>query len=350
MDKKTILVTGVLGYLGSHTAVRLLEKGYRVIGVDNESRGMRSNLEGIQKICNGYNFQCIIADIRNPNFLEYVDGENIDAVIHFAGYKSVSESQDMPLEYYDNNVAGTINLLSEMRNHNINKIVFSSSATIYGDAKGIVSENDDVNLCPVSVYGETKKTCEDILKNIANSDVHSDCPSFPSFKAISLRYFNPIGFHESGLLCENIQMAENIIPYLIRVLKKEKEIFSVFGNDYNTPDGTAIRDYIDIDDLVDAHIKAVEELIYGKIKYSVFNIGSGSGYSVLDVLKAFEKSGHKIPYNFSPRRVGDIEIICADTNLAKKLLAWEPKKNITDSVSSIINYLEKNKIINKNLF
>jgi UDP-glucose 4-epimerase len=350
MHKKTILVTGVLGYLGSHTAARLLEKGYRVIGLDNESRGMRSNLDGIKKLCDGRSFFCIIDDIRNSKCLEYVWTDKIDAVIHFAGFKSVSESQDMPLEYYDNNVAGTINFISTMRNHGINKMVFSSSATIYGNVKGRVSEAQDKDSIPTNVYGETKKTCEDIIKNIVHSDIESEYPSFPGFSAICLRYFNPIGFHESGLLCENLETAENIIPSLLRVIKGEKEKFSIFGNDYNTPDGTAIRDYIDVNDLVEAHILALEKLLNDEIKYGTFNIGSEQGYSVMDILNSFEKAGYKIPYSIASRRPGDIEHICADSKLAYNCLGWKPENNIEKSVQSIINYLEKNKIINKNLF
>ena len=353
MDRKTILVTGVLGYLGSHTAVRLLEKGYRVIGLDNESRGIRSNLSGIKELCDGRGFLCIIDDIRNPKCLDCVWTDKIDAVIHFAGFKSVGESQDMPLEYYDNNVAGTINLLSTMRNHGINKMVFSSSATIYGNVKGRVSESQDKNSIPASVYGDTKKTCEDIIKNIVHSDIESEYPSFTDFSAICLRYFNPIGFHKSSLLCENLETAENIIPSLIKVLKGERASFSVFGNDYNTPDGTAIRDYIDIEDLVEAHILALENLLYNEkngVKYGAFNIGSESGYSVLEIINSFEQAGHKIPYTIAPRRSGDIEEIYADSKLAYEILGWKSKNNIEKSVQSIINYLEKNKIINKNLF
>lgn len=354
MDKKTILVTGVMGYIGSHTAVKLLQKGYKVIGLDNESTGLRSNLDGIRQICGNDNFEVIIDDIRNPKCLEYVN-ENIDAVIHFAGLKSVRESQDMPLEYYENNVEGTINILSCMRSRGIEKIVFSSSATIYGDVaedlRGGISEHDDATTTPSNVYGETKKTCENLMNSIANSDIHAPDPSFPGFSAICLRYFNPIGFHESGLLCENLKAAENIIPSIIRVINGQQEKFNVFGADYSTPDGTAVRDYIDIDDLVDAHILALENLIGDKqlIKYSAINIGSGSGYSVMEVLSAFEKAGYKIPYNVAPRRSGDAEQVYAKTKLARKMLGWQPKKTIDDSVLSVIQYLEKNKIINKNL-
>jgi len=326
-NNKNILVTGGLGYIGSHTVVNLIEEGYTPFIVDNMSNSEHSVLESIEKITGvkPYFLRGDLKDREGTSNISYVlSNFNIDSVIHFAALKSVSESNEKSLEYYDNNVYGTINLLKLMKKHKVRNIVFSSSCTVYGQPdKYPVDEQTPIKPTE-SPYGETKRVCEQILKDSSND-----------FNVVCLRYFNPIGAHESGLIYDKPKgIPENLIPYITGVIDKKYPFLRVFGDDYNTVDGTAIRDYIDVNDLSFAHVKSLE-IIENK-NFEVINVGSGNGYSVMEIIQAFEKEGYNIPYKIMPRRKGDIEKIYGSIEKANKILGWQPKKSIEDSVKSIL--------------
>jgi UDP-glucose 4-epimerase len=328
-----LLLTGGLGYIGSHTAIELLNKGYDVVIVDNLSNTTRDVAGKIAKAA-GRAAVFVNADICNENAMNKVlTAHKVDAVIHFAGYKSVGESVKKPVEYYKNNIGGTVSLLNAMTRHNVNKIVFSSSATVYGDQK-VLPFREDFTLSATSPYGETKIVIEHMLRDL--------CTANPHFSATALRYFNPVGAHESGLVGENpIGVPNNLVPFIARVADGSLPHLNIFGNDYPTVDGTGVRDYIHINDLVLGHIAALEHMTGG---FNVYNLGTGHGTSVLQLITAYERAvGKKIPYQFVPRREGDIAEMYADCSKAKRELGWTAKLSIDDMCHSTISYTNKKK-------
>ena len=331
----TILVTGGTGYIGSNTVVKLIENGYDVIIVDNFSNSKPIVLEKLKKIT-GKDIKFYEIDLCNKSKLETVFKENkIDAVIHFAGYKAVGESVAKPLMYYRNNIDSTLSLLELMVEYNVKKIVFSSSATVYGDPEELPIK-ETAKLSVTNPYGATKLYIESILKDLYISD--------NDFRIIILRYFNPVGCDETGLLGEDPNgIPNNLMPYIVKVANKELPCLSIFGNDYDTKDGTGVRDYIHVVDLAVGHVKALEFLDKNaKIEY--YNLGTGRGYSVLEMVEAFQKVNNvEVPYKFAPRRDGDIATCYADTSKALKDLNWQAKYELSDMVESAYNYVLKNK-------
>ncbi|MDO4343412.1 MAG: UDP-glucose 4-epimerase GalE [Eubacteriales bacterium] len=318
-----ILVTGGAGYIGSHTCVELLNEGYDVVVVDNLYNSSEKALERVEKIT-GKKVTFYKADLLDKEALQKIfDKEEIDSVIHFAGLKAVGESVAKPLEYYHNNMTGTFNLCDVMRNHGVKNIVFSSSATVYGDPAFIPITED----CPkgkiTNPYGQTKGMLEQVLTDLNVAD--------PEWNVVLLRYFNPIGAHESGLIGEDPKgIPNNLVPYIAQVAVGKLEALGVFGNDYDTPDGTGVRDYIHVVDLAKGHVKAIEKL-KDKEGVSIYNLGTGNGYSVLQVLHAFEKAcGRELPYVIKPRRPGDIATCYADPSKAKRELGWVAEKGIEE--------------------
>lgn len=329
---KCILVTGGAGYIGSHTTVELLDRGYEVVVVDNYVNSSPKCIQRVEQIT-GKKVTCYNVDIRDEKGLsEVFDKHHIDSVIHFAGLKAVGESVAKPLEYYENNVGGTFVLLNVMRKHNVKSIVFSSSATVYGDPERLPID-EECSLHTTNPYGTTKLMIEQILKDMYVSD--------NSWAITLLRYFNPVGAHSSGLIGEDpVGIPNNLTPYIAQVACGKLPYLKVFGNDYNTPDGTGVRDYIHVVDLAVGHIKAIEKSTPG---VHIYNIGTGKGYSVLEVLHAFEKAcGHKLPYKFEPRRPGDIAICYASTEKANRELGWKAQYDIDDMCSSLWNWQTKN--------
>ncbi len=317
-----ILITGGAGYIGSHTCVSLIEAGYNVVVYDNFSNSSRESIKRVEKIVNK-NIDVIDGDIRDKISLQKVfDKYEIDSVIHFAGLKAVGESVEKPLEYYDNNIGGTLALCEVMRDNGCKKIVFSSSATVYGDPKSVpIKEN--FPLSATNPYGRSKLFIEEILRDLYVSD--------DEWKIILLRYFNPVGAHETGLIGEDPNgIPNNLMPFISQVAVGKREYLNVFGDDYDTCDGTGVRDYIHVVDLSMGHLKAIEKIDSIKDVLTV-NLGTGKGYSVLDMIKAFEKaSGKKIAYKIVARRAGDIETCYADPSYAKKVFGWSAKYDIDD--------------------
>ena len=330
-----ILVTGGAGYIGSHTCVELLNEGYDVVVVDNLYNASPKALDRVKEIT-GKDLSFYEADIRDREALEAIFAkENVDAVIHFAGLKAVGESVVKPLEYYENNIAGTVNLCFAMRKYNVKNIIFSSSATVYGDPAQIpITEECPKGTC-TNPYGWTKWMLEQILMDLHTAD--------PEWNVILLRYFNPIGAHKSGLIGEDPKgIPNNLLPYVAQVAIGKLECLGVFGNDYDTPDGTGVRDYIHVVDLAVGHVKAIEKL-KAKEGVSIYNLGTGNGYSVLQVVHAFEKAcGHPIKYEIKPRRAGDIATCYCDPQKAKDELGWEAKYNIEDMCADSWNWQKKN--------
>ncbi|MCI9307372.1 MAG: UDP-glucose 4-epimerase GalE [Lachnospiraceae bacterium] len=319
----SILVTGGAGFIGSHTCVELLEAGYEVVVVDNLYNASRKSMDRIEQIT-GKKPTFYEADILDREALNKIfEKEQIDSVIHFAGLKAVGESVAKPIEYYYNNIAGTLVLCDVMRNHNVKNIVFSSSATVYGDPAFIPITEE----CPkgkiTNPYGQTKGMLEQVLEDIHVSD--------PEWNVILLRYFNPIGAHKSGLIGEDPKgIPNNLVPYVAQVAIGKLECLGVFGDDYDTPDGTGVRDYIHVVDLAKGHVAAIKKLEEKK-GVLIYNLGTGKGYSVLDVVHAFEKAcGKKIPYAVKPRRPGDIATCYADPAKAKAELGWEAENGIEE--------------------
>ena len=318
-----ILVTGGAGFIGSHTCVELLEAGYEVVVVDNLYNASRKSMDRIEQIT-GKKPIFYEADILDREALNKIfEKEQIDSVIHFAGLKAVGESVAKPIEYYYNNIAGTLVLCDVMRNHNVKNIVFSSSATVYGDPAFIPITEE----CPkgkiTNPYGQTKGMLEQVLEDIHVSD--------PEWNVILLRYFNPIGAHKSGLIGEDPKgIPNNLVPYVAQVAIGKLECLGVFGDDYDTPDGTGVRDYIHVVDLAKGHVAAIKKKEKKK-GVLIYNLGTGKGYSVLDVVHAFEKAcGKKIPYAVKPRRPGDIATCYADPAKAKAELGWEAENGIEE--------------------
>jgi len=318
----TILVTGGAGYIGSHTCVELLNSGYQVIVADNFSNSKPQSLARIQSIT-GKTLKFYEVDILDRDGLDQVFAENkIDAVIHFAGLKAVGESVAIPLKYYHNNITGSLILCEVMQKHNVKRMVFSSSATVYG-MNNTSPLTEDLPLSTTNPYGSTKLMIEQILRDVAVSD--------PSWSVALLRYFNPIGAHESGIIGEDPNgIPNNLMPYITQVAVGKREKLSVYGNDYDTHDGTGVRDYIHVVDLAKGHLKAVEKVMT-TTKIDAYNLGTGVGYSVLDVVNSFVKStGKEIPYTLTGRRPGDIATCFASTEKAKVELNWQAEKNLDD--------------------
>ena len=319
----TVLVTGGMGYIGSHTCVELLEQGMDVVVVDNLVNSSAEAGRRVEQIT-GRPLKFYQMDVRDRAGLDRIFTEQkIDCVIHFAGLKAVGESVHMPLEYYDNNLGSTITLCEAMRDHGVRQIIFSSSATVYsGDNEMPLYETSRTGGC-TNPYGWTKYMIEKILQGIVTAD--------PEWSVVLLRYFNPIGAHESGLIGENPNgIPNNLMPYITQVASGRLKQLSVFGDDYDTPDGTGVRDYIHVVDLAKGHVAAVNYLAdhHG---CEIINLGTGHGYSVLDIVKAFEKvNGVKVPYKIEARRPGDIAECWADPAKAKELLGWTAQKNLED--------------------
>lgn len=318
MDKY-ILVTGGAGYIGSHTCVELLEAGYQVVVLDNLSNSSEESLRRVQKIT-GKTLKFVEGDIRSLDNLEAVFSRySIAAVIHFAGLKAVGESVAMPLHYYQNNVAGTLNLLQVMDRHNCRQLVFSSSATVYGDPAS-VPIRESFPLSAANPYGRSKLIIEDMLRDLQHSDER--------WSLALLRYFNPVGAHVSGLIGEDPRdIPNNLMPYITQVAVGKRERLSVFGGDYPTPDGTGVRDYIHVVDLAKGHIKALQALDIPQLL--TVNLGTGQGYSVLEMVAALAKaSGREVPYEIVERRPGDVAQCYADPTLALELLDWRAELDL----------------------
>lgn len=319
----TVLVTGGAGFIGSHTSVELLNAGYDIIILDNFVNSKPESLKRIKELT-GKDFKFYQADIRDEEAMTKVFAENkIDAVIHFAGLKSVPQSVKEPLNYYDNNIAGTVCLCRVMDKAGCKKLVFSSSATVYGSKNPSPLREDMPTGGTTNPYGTTKYFIEQILQDL--------CVSDSEWGVSTLRYFNPIGAHKSGRIGEDPNgIPGNLMPYITQVAIGKLECLNVCGNDYPTPDGTGVRDYIHVVDLAIGHIKALDRLL--KVKgCEVYNLGTGKGYSVLDVVKAFEKaSGIKINYRIAPRRAGDVACCYADATKAKEVLGWQAQYDIDD--------------------
>jgi len=319
-----ILVTGGAGYIGSHTTLLLLEVGYEVVVFDNLSNASKESLKRVEELT-GKKIVFEEGDLRDRKRLDEVfDKYEIESVIHFAGLKAVGESVEKPLEYYDNNICGTLRLLEAMQDAGCKKIVFSSSATVYGDP-ATTPIKEDFPTSATNPYGRTKLFIEEILQDLYGSD--------HSFQIAILRYFNPVGAHKSGRIGEDPNgIPNNLMPYISQVAVGKREHLNVFGGDYDTKDGTGVRDYIHVMDLSDAHLKALEYLNKHKEhKPLVVNVGAGQGYSVLDMVKAFEKaSGKKVPYKIVERRPGDIATCYAEPSYAKEVLGWEAKRGIKE--------------------
>lgn len=328
-----VLVAGGAGFIGSHTAVELLEAGYDVVIADNFSNSKPEVLDKIRKIT-GKDFRFYEVDLQNKEATETIFKENqIDAVIHFAGFKAVGESVSKPMEYYHNNLLSTLVLCELMKKYDCKRMIFSSSATVYGDPKKVpITEDSEVG-GTTNPYGTTKLFIERILQDIVISD--------PEWSVVLLRYFNPIGAHPSGLIGENPNgIPNNLMPYIVKVASGELECLNVFGNDYPTPDGTGVRDYIHVVDLALGHIKAVEKATSTKGVH-IYNLGTGHGYSVLEIVQNFEKvNGVKVNYRIAPRRPGDIPACYADTTKAKQELGWEAKYGIEDMCRDAWNYIQ----------
>ncbi len=320
---KNILITGGAGYIGSHIAVELLDKNYKVIVYDNLTNSSKISVKRVEEIT-GKNITFYEADILDEKRLsEVFEKEKIDVVIHCAALKSVGESVKKPLEYYHNNITGTLSLLKIMRKYSCKNIIFSSSATVYGDPESVpITEDFPKGTC-TNPYGWTKSMMEQIMTDLQKSD--------PEWKVVLLRYFNPIGAHKSGKIGEDPQgIPNNLLPYIAQVAVGKLDYLSVFGDDYDTVDGTGVRDYIHVVDLAKGHVLAVDKI--DKLKgVSIFNLATGKGYSVLEVLKAFEKAcGKKISYKIVQRREGDIAKCYADASKAYKVLGWKAKKDIDE--------------------
>ncbi len=326
-----IFITGGAGYIGTHTCVELLQNGYDVVVYDNLSNSSREAIRRVEAITSK-TVTLIIGDIRDEaKMAEAMRG--CDGVIHFAGLKAVGESVEKPLDYYDNNVNGTLCLLRAMKTNNIKTLVFSSSATVYGNPIELPFTENHL-LRPTNPYGQTKLVVEEILRDLYHSD--------NTWKIIILRYFNPVGAHPSGLIGENPQgIPNNLMPFVAQVAVGKRKILNVFGDDYPTPDGTGVRDYIHIVDLAQGHIKALEALNVPKC--TPINLGTGQGYSVLNIVKAFSSaSGKEIPYVIAPRRAGDIAEFYADPTFAQEVLKWSASKTLEDMCRDTWNFQSKN--------
>ncbi|MDD7384855.1 MAG: UDP-glucose 4-epimerase GalE [Actinomycetaceae bacterium] len=330
----TILVAGGAGYIGTHTDVELLTRGYDVVSVDNYSNSSPKALDRVADIT-GKHVKAYEGDIRDAALMNTVFEENsIDWVIHFAGMKAVGESVERPIDYYDNNVGGGLSLLKVMRAHNVKKIIFSSSATVYGDAAQLPLTEESPAGFATNPYGWTKVMEEQILTDVHRAD--------PEWTVVLLRYFNPVGAHESGLIGEDPKgIPANLTPFIAKVAIGELPEVNVFGDDYDTPDGTGVRDYIHVVDLALGHVAAMEHI--NRPGVHIYNLGTGHGTSVLETIHAYEKAaGHPIPYVIKPRRAGDVAASYADPSKAEHDLAWKATRTIDDMAASSLAWQTKN--------
>lgn len=328
--KKTVLVTGGAGYIGSHTAVELVQAGYEVVLVDDLSNSERSAVDGVRTITGVEvpfeQVDCNDAEAMRDIFARY----RIDAVIHFAAFKAVGESVDEPLKYYANNLGSFVVLLEQMRAAGVRNVVFSSSATVYGQPDELPATEATPRKPATSPYGATKQMCEDILRD--------SVAAYGELRGIALRYFNPIGAHPSALIGELPKgVPNNLIPYITQTAAGIRKELSIFGDDYNTPDGTALRDYIDVVDLARAHVVSVERMISGaqRSDYEIFNVGTGRPVSVMELVKGFEAAtGVAVPHRIVGRRAGDVEAVWADTSLAATELGWQSNRPLDETLRS----------------
>ena len=328
-SKKTVLVTGGAGFIGSHTLVELINAGFEVVAVDNFSNSDDTCLKGVEQIVGRKiafeNIDCCDYDAMDKLFQTY----SFDSIIHFAAFKAVGESVEKPLKYYRNNITSFLNILELMQKYNRRNIVFSSSATVYGETDVLPVTEQTPRMPAISSYGNTKQICEDILRDtVASSNI----------RGIALRYFNPIGAHPSALIGELPRgVPNNLVPFITQTASGIRECLSVFGNDYPTPDGSCIRDYIDVVDLAKAHVSAISRMVDDKNKenYEIFNVGTGKGTSVLELIEMFEKVNNlKLNYKIAARRQGDVVSIYADTTLANTELGWKAERSVEDTLMS----------------
>jgi UDP-glucose 4-epimerase len=320
MSAARILLTGATGFIGSHTWLALLAAGFRVIGVDNFSNSSPEVLKRLE-VLSGSSPEFVSADVCDASAMAALfAGGHIDAVVHFAAFKAVGESAAKPLAYYANNVGGLLNLCTAMSVHGCKALVFSSSATVYGAPESLPIREDSP-LSATNPYGATKLMSEDILRDLQRAD--------PAWSIALLRYFNPVGAHESGLIGEDPRgIPNNLLPYVAQVAVGRREKLQVFGDDYDTPDGTGVRDYIHVSDLAAGHVDALRYLLGHKRSLTV-NLGTGRGHSVLEVVRAFERaSGKTVPFEFAPRRPGDVDASYADPSLARQLLGWQAIRDL----------------------
>lgn len=332
---KTILVTGGAGYIGSHTVLQLLEAGYQVVVLDNLWNASPESLKRVEALT-GKSLTFIEGDIRDQAILESIfSAHDISAVIHFAGLKAVGESVEKPLMYYQNNVYGTLVLCEMMQKYGVKNIVFSSSATVYGDPTELPLREDMPTGKPTNPYGMSKLMVEHVLADLYKSD--------EQWNIALLRYFNPVGAHPSGRIGEDPNgIPNNLMPFITQVATGKREKLAVFGDDYDTHDGTGVRDYIHVEDLANGHLKALEKLDTD-VGLVTYNLGTGQGYSVLDMVKAFEsQSGQKVPYQIAPRRSGDVAACYADPKLAAKELNWQAEKGLEDMCRDSWNWQSNN--------
>lgn len=329
MNKK-VLVSGGAGYIGSHTAVALIEAGMDVVVIDNFSNSEPGAVKGVEQIL-GRKIDFEEVDTCDKVALRRVfEKYEFDTVIHFAAYKAVGESMDEPLKYYQNNLVSYMNILELMKEFGRSNVLFSSSATVYGDAEVLPVTESTPRQPATSPYGNTKQMAEDILRDC--------CRAYKGMRGIALRYFNPIGAHPSALIGELPRgVPNNLIPYITQTAAGIRECLSVFGDDYDTPDGTCLRDYIDVNDLAEAHVAAVKRMIEGKMeqKYEIFNVGTGRPVSVLELITRFEAVNNlKLPYRITGRRAGDVPAVWADTALANRVLGWKAKRSLDETLRS----------------
>ena len=327
-----ILLTGGTGYIGSHTAVQLLNAGYDVVIVDNLVNSKEDTIDKIKQIT-GKDVKFYKNDVRDAEAMDKIFSENdIEGVIHFAGLKAVGESCEKPIEYYQNNLDSTLTLVDTMRKHNVKKIVFSSSATIYGIQESPKYVETMKRGIPSSPYGTTKVMIEQILEDVYKAD--------PEWKISILRYFNPVGAHESGLLGEDPKgIPNNLMPYIQKVASKQLEQLTIFGNDYNTPDGTCRRDYLHVVDLANGHLKALEKLDKSENGVYIYNLGTGNPKSVLEMVNTFKAVNNiDVPFKFGPRREGDLDEFFADPTKAEKELDWKAEKTLEDMCRDSWNF------------
>ena len=325
-----VLVTGGMGYIGSHTVVELIKSGHQVFIIDDLSNSSISVLDGIEKITGQRPFFDQFDLLEYERLRSFFVNNPVEAIIHFAASKAVGESVQKPLKYYQNNLNCLMNLMACMLEFKVPNLIFSSSCTVYGTPLVLPVSEQEPTKRPESPYGNTKKVCEEMLTDLLSTEDH--------LNAISLRYFNPIGAHESALIGENPNgIPDNLIPYITQTAAGIRDKLQVFGNDYGTPDGTCIRDYLHVSDLAKAHVVALNRLLSGQNKenYETFNLGTGTGYSVLDVIRCFEETnGLRLNYEIAPRRAGDIEMIYADPARANQELGWKAEKGLKDMVAS----------------
>ena len=331
---KTILVTGGAGYIGSHTLIELINNNFEVVVIDNLANSSRESLRRVEQIT-GHEIPFIEADVRDQSALDDIfTTYSIDSVIHFAGLKAVGESVAKPLEYYDNNLVSTMALLEVMREHNVKQLVFSSSATVYGNPSELpLRETSTVGVGLTNPYGKTKYMIEQIIQDY--------CAADPAFEATILRYFNPIGAHKSGQIGEDPNgIPNNLLPYVAQVAVGKLQSVGVFGDDYDTPDGTGVRDYIHVVDLARGHVAALQHMKAGA---NVYNLGTGSGTSVLEIIKAFSKACERdLPYEIKPRRAGDIAACYADCSKAERELGWRAELSIEQACADSWRWQSQN--------